>query len=175
MNCTVRVSADGCEVWCGTQSPQNAQRAAAGVLQIPQERVTVHTTYLGGGFGRRGEADYVTQATTAAKASGRPVKLIWSREEDLQHDFYRPAAIASAADSMPLASSTRSKPAWLPRQLRTSVSRTRRSTLAGVGDMAYEIPNLRVHRPEQGYRRAFRLLALGQPIAQSVHGGRVPR
>jgi isoquinoline 1-oxidoreductase subunit beta len=93
MNCTARVTEEGCEVWCGTQNPQSAQAAAARVLGIPPSRVKVHVQYLGGGFGRRGEADYVAQAVTAAKTTGgRPVKLIWSREEDLQHDFYRPAA-----------------------------------------------------------------------------------
>jgi isoquinoline 1-oxidoreductase subunit beta len=93
MNCTARVTDEGCDVWCGTQNPQAAQTAAAAALGMPPSRVKVHVQYLGGGFGRRGEADYVTQAVSAAKATqGRPVKLIWSREEDLQHDFYRPAA-----------------------------------------------------------------------------------
>jgi isoquinoline 1-oxidoreductase subunit beta len=94
MNCTVRIDAGGCEVWCGTQAPQGAQQAAAAVLGIPVERVRVHTQYLGGGFGRRGESDFVTQAAVAAKAVARPVKLIWTREEDIQHDYYRPAAAA---------------------------------------------------------------------------------
>jgi isoquinoline 1-oxidoreductase beta subunit len=93
MNCTARVTADGCELWCGTQLPQATQAAAARALDIPPSRVKVHVQYLGGGFGRRGEADFATQAALAAKAAGgRPVKLIWSREEDIQHDFYRPAA-----------------------------------------------------------------------------------
>jgi isoquinoline 1-oxidoreductase subunit beta len=93
MNCTAQVTDQGCDVWCGTQNPQAAQAAAAKVLGIPPAQVRVHVQYLGGGFGRRGEADYVTQAVTAAKTTnGKPVKLIWSREEDLQHDFYRPAA-----------------------------------------------------------------------------------
>jgi isoquinoline 1-oxidoreductase beta subunit len=93
MNCTARVTAQGCEVWCGTQLPQAAQAGAARVLGIPPAQVKIHIQYLGGGFGRRGEADFVIQAVTAAKAAGgRPVKLIWSREEDIQHDFYRPAA-----------------------------------------------------------------------------------
>lgn len=92
MNCTAAVSAQGCEVWCGTQNPQSAQATAAKVLGIPIERVRIHTQYLGGGFGRRGESDFVAQAVSAARAVGRPVKLVWSREEDIQHDFYRPAA-----------------------------------------------------------------------------------
>jgi len=93
MNCTARVTDAGCEVWCGTQNPQAAQTAAAVALGIAPARVKVHVQYLGGGFGRRGEADFVTQAVKAAKATnGKPVKLIWSREEDIQHDFYRPAA-----------------------------------------------------------------------------------
>lgn len=93
MNCTARIDADGCEVWCGTQAPQGAQAAAAGVLKIAADKVRVHTMYMGGGFGRRGESDFVAQAVTAAQAAGRPVKLIWSREEDIQHDYYRPAAV----------------------------------------------------------------------------------
>jgi isoquinoline 1-oxidoreductase beta subunit len=93
MNCTARVTESGCEVWCGTQNPQAAQTAAAKTLGIPPAKVQVHVQYLGGGFGRRGEADFVAQAVAAAKMTGgKPVKLIWTREEDLQHDFYRPAA-----------------------------------------------------------------------------------
>lgn len=93
MNCTARVTESGCEVWCGTQNPQAAQAAAARVLGIPPSKVQVHVQYLGGGFGRRGEADFVAQAVTAAKTTGgKPVKLVWTREEDIQHDFYRPAA-----------------------------------------------------------------------------------
>jgi len=92
MNCTARIDAAGCEVWCGTQAPQGAQQTAANVLKIPTDQVRVHTTYLGGGFGRRGESDFVAQAVIAAKAVDRPVKLIWSREEDIQHDYYRPVA-----------------------------------------------------------------------------------
>jgi len=93
MNCTAHVTGDACEVWCGTQSPQAAQAAAAEVLKIPPSRVKVNVQYLGGGFGRRGAGDFVAQAVAAAKAvEGHPVKLIWSREEDIQHDYYRPAA-----------------------------------------------------------------------------------
>ena len=92
MNCTARVDETGCDLWCGTQAPQLAQQAAAQALSLPADRVRVNTMYLGGGFGRRGEADFVTQCVLAAKAAGRPVKLLWTREEDMQHDYYRPAA-----------------------------------------------------------------------------------
>jgi isoquinoline 1-oxidoreductase subunit beta len=92
MNCTARFDGSSAELWCSTQSPQAAQKAAAKVFGIAPERVTVHSMYVGGGFGRRGESDYAAQAAAAAKAAGRPVKLVWSRDEDIQHDFYRPAA-----------------------------------------------------------------------------------
>lgn len=93
MNATARVTAEGCEVWCGTQNPPAAQAAAAKATGLPLERVQVHVQYLGGGFGRRGEGDFVAQVAAAARTTqGRPVKLIWTREEDIQHDFYRPAA-----------------------------------------------------------------------------------
>jgi isoquinoline 1-oxidoreductase beta subunit len=145
MNCTARVDDSGCEVWCGTQSPQAAQGAAAAVLKIPAERVKVHTMLLGGGFGRRGESDYVTQAVTAARATGRPVKLIWSREEDLQHDFYRPAAAIRFRAGMDGAGRltaldcnvvTSSSPAF-------AMSSAAFYT-GGVADMNYGIANLRV-------------------------------
>jgi isoquinoline 1-oxidoreductase beta subunit len=92
MSCVASVSGDRCEIWVGTQSPQAAQGAVSRALGIPVANVTVNTTYLGGGFGRRGEADYPVQAALAARAAGRPIKLLWTREEDIQHDFYRPAA-----------------------------------------------------------------------------------
>jgi isoquinoline 1-oxidoreductase subunit beta len=94
MNCTASVSGDHCELWTGTQMPQAAQAMVAQALGIPPANVKVNTLYLGGGFGRRGESDYCAQAAVAARAAGRPVKLVWTREEDIQHDYYRPAAMA---------------------------------------------------------------------------------
>jgi isoquinoline 1-oxidoreductase subunit beta len=94
MNCTASVNGDHCEVWCSTQAPQGAQMAAARALGIPQANVKVNTLYSGGGFGRRGESDYAAQAALAARVAGRPVKLVWTREDDIRHDFYRPAAAA---------------------------------------------------------------------------------
>ncbi len=90
MNCTVRLSRDRCEVWTGTQVPTRAQAAAAEAAGLKPEQVEIHNQYLGGGFGRRLDADVVPQAVRIAKAARVPVKVVWSREEDLQHDVYRP-------------------------------------------------------------------------------------
>src|SRR5439155_7270403 len=90
-NCTARVTPDACEVWAPTQAPGPTQEVAAKLTGLPKDRVTVHTTLLGGGFGRRGETAFVTEAVEPAKAAKAPVQVIWSREDDMQHDFYRPA------------------------------------------------------------------------------------
>jgi isoquinoline 1-oxidoreductase subunit beta len=104
MNCTAHVHEDGCEVWVPTQHPQGALDAVKAELQTglkkyiakalekigAEETVKIHTTLLGGGFGRRLEQDFVIQAVQISSKAGVPVKLIWSREEDIQHDFYRP-------------------------------------------------------------------------------------
>jgi len=90
MNCTVRLSSDRCEIWTGTQVITRAQGGAARVTGLPLDKVEVHNHYLGGGFGRRLEFDIVTQAVRIAQQVGGPVKVIWTREEDIQHDVYRP-------------------------------------------------------------------------------------
>ena len=90
MNCTVHVRRDGCEVWTGSQVLSRARAAAAKVTGLPLEKVVVHNHFLGGGFGRRLEVDYVTQAARIAKQVDAPVKVVWTREEDVQHDVYRP-------------------------------------------------------------------------------------
>jgi isoquinoline 1-oxidoreductase subunit beta len=92
MNCTADVRADRCDVFVGTQVQQLAQTAAAGAAGLPPDRVNIHTTLLGGGFGRRLEVDFVPAAVEASKAVGAPVKLIWTREDDMTHDVYRPPA-----------------------------------------------------------------------------------
>jgi len=90
INCTVHVRADACEVWVGTQVIGRAQATAAQVTGLNLDQVTVHNHLIGGGFGRRLEVDYVTQAVAIAKQVDAPVKVTWSREEDVQHDIYRP-------------------------------------------------------------------------------------
>jgi isoquinoline 1-oxidoreductase beta subunit len=90
MNCTVHVRPDSCEIWVGSQALARAQASAAKVLGIPPEKVIVHNHLIGGGFGRRLEADGVARAVEIAKQVDAPVKVVWTREEDVQHDMYRP-------------------------------------------------------------------------------------
>jgi isoquinoline 1-oxidoreductase subunit beta len=92
MNCTADVRADRCDVYVGTQAQQLAQAAAAEAAGLKANQVNVHTTLLGGGFGRRLDVDFVPAAVLASKAVGAPVKLIWTREDDMTHDLYRPPA-----------------------------------------------------------------------------------
>ena len=91
MNCTAHVRADGVDIWAPTQLQTGAQLTGAAIGGVPPEKVLVHTTYLGGGFGRRVEQDFVAEACETSKAMKVPVKVIWSREDDMQHDFYRTA------------------------------------------------------------------------------------
>jgi isoquinoline 1-oxidoreductase subunit beta len=92
MNCTVHVQSDRAEAWVPTQAPQWAQGVIADVAKLPPEKVDVHTTLMGGGFGRRYQADFVMEAAQVAKTTGKPVMVLWTREDDMQHDFYRPAS-----------------------------------------------------------------------------------
>lgn len=108
MNCTVHLQADRCDVWVPTQAQKAAQQLVVSVTGLKPEQVFIHTTYLGGGFGRRGEVDFIAQALAVAQAVKKPVKLLWSREEDMTHDFYRPAFVvkfkgAVGADGLPSA------------------------------------------------------------------------
>jgi isoquinoline 1-oxidoreductase beta subunit len=90
MNCTVHVRKDGCEVWVGSQVIARAQATAAKTAGLPLDKVVVHNHLIGGGFGRRLEIDGVTRAVEIAKQVEGPVKVVWTREEDIQHDMYRP-------------------------------------------------------------------------------------
>jgi len=93
MNCTVRIRPDGAEAWIPTQAPQWAQGVIAEAAKLPPEKVIVNTTLMGGGFGRRYQADFVMEAAqVAAKSNGKPVMVLWTREDDMQHGFYRPAS-----------------------------------------------------------------------------------
>jgi isoquinoline 1-oxidoreductase beta subunit len=100
MNCTADVRADGCDIYVGTQIQQIAQLTAGAAAGVPADKVGVHTTMLGGGFGRRLEVDFIPAAVEASKAVGAPVKLIWTREDDFTHDAYGPPAHNSATAAL---------------------------------------------------------------------------
>lgn len=100
MNCTAHVQTNHCEVWAPTQHPQAAQLVASTVSELPLKAVTVHVTLAGGGFGRRIETDFVAEAVQVSKAIGAPVQVVWTREDDLQHDFYRTASYHQLSASL---------------------------------------------------------------------------
>jgi isoquinoline 1-oxidoreductase beta subunit len=110
LNCTVKITGNSCEIWTGTQMPGLDQAAAAKILGFKPEQVTLHTQFLGGGFGRRATptSDIVSEAVQVAKASGKFIKLVWSREDDMHGGYYRPAflhqvTIGVGTDGLPAA------------------------------------------------------------------------
>jgi len=156
MNATAHFKGDSCEIWAPTQAQSWNQHAVAQATGLPPKAVTVHTTYLGGGFGRRLESDYVVEAAETSRAAGNvPVKVVWTRDDDLQHDFYRPAShnvlqAALGADGMPTA--------WRHRIVGTSILQYFKTfghflrkdghdptSTQGAGDyFPYDIPNVLV-------------------------------
>jgi isoquinoline 1-oxidoreductase subunit beta len=90
LNCTVKIDGDRCEIWTGTQFQSGDQAGAAKLLGTTIDKVQIHTTFLGGGFGRRAVSDFVMEAVRVAKAAGVPVKVVWTREDDIRGGFYRP-------------------------------------------------------------------------------------
>jgi len=145
LNCTAHVRADSCEIWASTQGQTAARNEAVRITGLKPEAVEVHTKYMGGGFGRRARADYIGEAVEVSKAAGAPVKLTWSREDDLQQDWYRPASFSRFAggldaDGWPVAWTTTIACAPFG-GLRDGLART---GVEGVSDMAYAIPNILV-------------------------------
>jgi isoquinoline 1-oxidoreductase beta subunit len=151
MNCTVHVRADGCDVWVGNQIITRAQATAAEVTGLPLERVQVHNHLLGGGFGRRLEVDGVTQAVRIAKQVDGPVKVVWTREEDIQHDAYRPYyydRLAAGLDEqgLPVAWSDRITGSsvmarWFPPGFKDGLDP---DAVEGAADPPYGLPNILV-------------------------------
>ncbi|MBZ5602211.1 MAG: xanthine dehydrogenase family protein molybdopterin-binding subunit [Acidobacteriia bacterium] len=158
LNCVAEVSADSCEVWASTQMQTPARDLAAKVSGVGPEKTQVHTEYMGGGFGRRGGVDYIGEAVEVAKAIGAPVKLTWSREDDLQHDLYRPASLTHFAGGLdaegwPVALTSRiACPPF--GGVRDGLSRT---GVEGVSTMPYSIPNVFVdyHAVDPGIPVSF--------------------
>jgi isoquinoline 1-oxidoreductase subunit beta len=151
LSCTVHVRPDACDVWCGSQVQGRAQATAAEVTGLPLEKVVVHNYLLGGGFGRRLEHDYVTQAVRIAKQVEGPVKIVWTREEDVQHDVYRPYyydRIAAGLDArgMPIGWTHRIVgpsiiARWAPPAFRNGLDS---DAVDGAQQMVYDIPAIQV-------------------------------
>ncbi len=140
------VRANRCEIWAGTQSPDAARRLAADILKLPASAVTVNVTLLGGGFGRRGQSDFVRDAVQASKAAGAPVKVIWTRRDDMRHDYYHPLSLHRMAAGLDAAGRL---VAW--RHLVAGPSSARsgrrpesgeqlRKDLRGAYDLPYDVP-----------------------------------
>jgi isoquinoline 1-oxidoreductase subunit beta len=142
LNCTADVRADSCEVWASTQMQSPARDAAAKITRLNPEKVQVHTEFMGGGFGRRGQVDFISEAVEVSKAAGIPVKVTWSREDDLQQDQYRPASAcrfsgALDAEGWPVALTARiACPPF--GGLQNGVART---GVEGVATMPYALAN----------------------------------
>ena len=153
MNCTALVTADSVEVWAPTQAPAVVRWIAAKVAGVKSSQVTVHATYLGGGFGRRGEIDFVVQAVQIAKqVRGHAVQLIWSREEDMTHDMYRPAALAKFQAGFDSAGKVEallyrgvsgSVMGSMVRRLGFTPAGPDKTNAEGAADKVYEFPNVR--------------------------------
>jgi isoquinoline 1-oxidoreductase beta subunit len=149
MNITIRTGTNDCEVWAPTQSPDWVQRTVAHVLGMAPEKVIVHTTLMGGGFGRRYMADYPAEVAQIAKIVQKPVQLVWTREDDMTHDFYRPASChrmsgALNAQGHPSAwshtiASTSIDAFWHPEN-----GKPEGSEVGGALQMPYAIPNVRL-------------------------------
>ncbi|MDP2368827.1 molybdopterin cofactor-binding domain-containing protein [Rhodoferax sp.] len=155
MNCTAQVKDGKVELWAPTQVPQLARAAAAKAAGVDIEKATLHVTLLGGGFGRRLEVDYVAQAVMVAmQCDGLPVQLVWSREEDTTHDFYRPmhvATLRAAINAQGQVSSLRIKsagdaisPRWMARALPAlsgPFDMPDKTTAEGLFDLPYGFAN----------------------------------
>ncbi len=164
MNCTADVRADGCDVWAPTQFQTGTRQRASEITGLAPEQVQVHTTYLGGGFGRRAETDFVDEAVETSKAVGAPVKVVWSREDDTRHDFYRPAShhvLQGALDARgrPLAWTHRLVvPSimlrWFPAMVQNGLDG---EAVEGAVGLPYAIPNVYVdyHHAEVGVPVGF--------------------
>ncbi|MBZ5539277.1 MAG: xanthine dehydrogenase family protein molybdopterin-binding subunit [Acidobacteriia bacterium] len=148
MNCAADVRRDGCDIYAPTQLQTGTQRAGVAITGLKPEQVRVHTTFLGGGFGRRGEVDFVADAVELSKAAGAPVQVTWTREDDMRHDFYRPAAYTRLAagldaEGWPLAWKQRIVGPAVMLRFNPAAVRNGLDPLAveGAADIQYAIPN----------------------------------
>jgi CO/xanthine dehydrogenase Mo-binding subunit len=151
MNCTADVRNNRCEIWAPTQSADGARSAVAEAIGLSQDDVVVHVTYLGGGFGRRYESDFVVEAANISKAVNAPVKVLWTRDDDMQHDWYRPTSLhhlnaglnekgALVAFKHRIIAPSINGQRW-PQRVKGGLDH---GAVEGAVDMEYEIPNSRI-------------------------------
>ncbi len=173
-NATAHVTAARCEVWAPTQGPGVAKEIARQITGLGSDQIVIHTTMVGGGFGRRIAQDYVAEAIWCAKAAGKPVKVVWSREDDFHHDIYRPAALhvlqaALSVEGAPVAWTHRivtqsimkqvapdfvgaTMPFWVPTAVKRAagsvagwfMSRADDSAVEGADEIPYAVPSVSV-------------------------------
>jgi isoquinoline 1-oxidoreductase beta subunit len=145
MNCTADVRPDRCEIWAPTQEPGRLPKIAAELCGLPREKVSVHTTYMGGGFGRRAADDFLVEAVHISKAVAAPIKIIYTREDDMRSQYFRPAGYCELSggldgDGWPVA--------WLHKSASQLIGGAREwrieAALRGATNLPYAIPNLRV-------------------------------
>src|SRR6516164_327697 len=151
MNCTVHMRWDACEIWIGSQAVARVQAMAAKAAGLPPEKVIVHNHLVGGGFGRRLEADGAVRAVQIAQQVDGPVKVVWTREEDIQHDMYRPYwvdRISAGLDEKgrPVAWKNRFAGSsviarWLPPAFKDGLDP---DSTEGAIDLVYDLPNFHV-------------------------------
>jgi len=151
MNCTARVAGNGIDVWGPTQGQEITRLTLASVFKLPKENIQVSRTLLGGGFGRRLVADFALQAALISRAVARPVKVVWSREEDMQHDIYRPATLhritagINEYGKLGAIAHRLVSPSILQNVFAPAVTDTYDpSCLEGLLESHYDVPNIRV-------------------------------
>lgn len=151
MNCTAVVTKTGCELWVPTQAQTGVQFVTGKITGLPPEKIKVHTTFLGGGFGRRSEQDFVAEAVELSLRTSAPVKVVWTREDDIRHDYYRPATL----NRLTAALDKGGEPvAWLheiagpsifsrvfPNMIKNGIDNT---SVEGAANLHYGIPNILV-------------------------------
>ena len=165
MNCTAWVKADEAEVWAGTQGQGPHQGAVAGLTGLPPEKVKIHTTYLGGGFGRRFAGDFVVAATLLSKQAGKPVKLVYTREDDTRAMYFRPASVArfragfdDAGKPVSFGARVVGPSVLIAAGFATELPKgVDSAAVEGIEEFFYGVPNVRVEyvREEPGYQVWF--------------------
>lgn len=189
---TAHVTAAGCEIWAPTQHPHAVRETVAGVLGIPLEQVTVHVTLLGGGFGRKSKPDFIAEAALLSKAVGAPVRVQWTREDDLRHGYYHTVS----AQHLEAAIDAKGRvDGWLHRMAYPTIASTFLPILnrpmdpelgMGVTDLPYDIPNIRVetgpadahvrigwYRAVANIQQAFAINSFAAELAAAI--GRDPK